>query len=300
MWAISRCLNLFNRYKGLLGILPALLFVIFFFAGGFVQSFFISMGDEESFYGKYESFWAYKELWNPSFFHSLGVTVAMAATVSVTAGILGFIISLLLATMSYQRTWLQILFQIPFGVPHLLAAYLLAQVFMQTGWYSRIAFHLGWIDSYEAFPILLHDQWGVGVLLAYMWKEIPFIVLLICPFLKKILEEWKDTVKMLGGSFSQMIRWVVIPILLPLWVGGMWVVFAFALGAYEIPALMARTSFGFIPVLAWQEYTQFGLERQPIAFAMNIILALVSFLIGCALLMLQRNWYKKGRRAWKS
>ena len=109
MWAISRCLNLFNRHKGLLGILPALLFVIFFFAGGFVQSFFISIGGEESFYGKYESFWAYKELWNPSFFHSLGVTVAMAATVSVTAGILGFIIALLLATMSSKRTWLHII-----------------------------------------------------------------------------------------------------------------------------------------------------------------------------------------------
>ena len=118
-------------------------------------------------------------------------------------------------------------------------------------------------------------------------------------FYNEIIIEWKDTVQMLGGSFSQMIRWVIIPILLPIWVGGMWVVFSYVLGAYEIPALMAQTSFGFIPVTAWQEYTQFGLSRQPLAIAMNIVLAVVSFVIGILLVMMQKNWYARGRRLWK-
>lgn len=75
--------------------------------------------------------------------------------------------------------------------------------------------------------------------------------------------------------------------------------FAFAIGAYEIPALLARTSFRFVPVLAWQEYTQFGLERQPIAIAMNMVLAIVSLFVGILLIYLQMNWYAKGRRVWK-
>lgn len=296
MWQMNRFSTFINKHKGLLGIFPALLFVIFFFVGGFLESVLISLGGHEEIYGGNGIGWAYKELFDDSFLKSLGVTVGVALMVSLLAGVMGFVVALLLAIYSRNRTWMHLIFQLPFGVPHLLAAYMLTQVFMQTGWYSRIAYHLGWIDSFEAFPVLIHDQWGIGVLLAYSWKEIPFIVLLVYPFITKLLAGWQDTVKMLGATLFQMIRWVIIPILLPIWVGGMWVVFAFALGAYEIPALMARTSFGFIPVTAWQEYTQFGLERQPLAIAMNVVLAVVSLLIGLVLLTLQKKWYDSGRR----
>jgi len=124
------------------------------------------------------------------------------------------------------------------------------------------------------------------------------MVLFIYPFIVKLIEDWQETAQVLGGTFSQTVSWVVVPILMPMWVGGMWIVFAFTLGSYEIPALLARTSFGVIPVIAFQEYSQFGLERQPIAIAMNMVLSVISFLAGCLLIYLQLRWYKKGRRVW--
>lgn len=289
-----------NKNKGLLGILPALLFMLIFFVGGIVHSLTLSLGSPEniSLVVQEEKFWAYKELVNPSFFQSIGVTVGIAAAVAVLSGITALIAALFLAERSQHWKWLNIIFQLPVGIPHLLSAYLLMQVFMQSGWYSRITYHLGWIDSIEEFPVLVHDDWGVGVILAYMWKEVPFIIILIYPFIIKLISEWREQSIALGGTFSQTVRWVIVPILLPMWVGGMWVVFAFTLGAYEIPALLARTSFGSIPVLAFQEYSQFGLERQTIAIAMNMVLALISFLVGCLLIYLQLRWYKRGRRVW--
>lgn len=299
MFQNNKVTNFLNKYKGLLGILPAFLFVLFFFGGGFIQSFLISLGNESDYYGNSEFAGAYKELIDPSLFRSIGITVGIALIISLLSGMIGFFIALLLAVSSSKKTWIQFILQLPFGVPHLLAGYMLMQTFMQTGWYSRIAYYLGWIETFEQFPELVHDPFSIGVILAYMWKEIPFIVLLIYPFLLKLINEWKETANVLGASFSQMIRWVIIPLVMPLWVGGMWVVFAFAIGAYEIPALLARTSFRFVPVLAWQEYTQFGLERQPIAIAMNMVLAIVSLFVGILLIYLQMNWYAKGRRVWK-
>jgi len=172
------------------------------------------------------------------------------------------------------------------------------QVFMQTGWYARIVFHLGLIPSFEKFPVLVHDNWGIGILLAYLWKEVPFIILLVYPFVTKLLLDWEETSRALGASFKQTVLLVILPLLMPLWVGGMWVIFAFALGAYEIPALMGRTSLGSIPVMAWQEYTQFGLDRQPVAIAMNMVLAVIAFLVGSILIFLQLKWFKQGRRVW--
>jgi putative spermidine/putrescine transport system permease protein len=289
-----------KKYKGLLGLLPALLFMLCFFIGGTLQSLYLSFSSQTGMtpLSHHDSFWAYKELANLSFTHSLGVTTGIALLTALLAGMIGLLSALFLAVRSYRWKWLHILLQLPMGIPHLFAAYILMQVFMQSGWYSRIAFHLGLIDSFENFPILIHDDWGVGVILAYLWKEVPFIVLLIYPFILKLLSDWKETSALLGASLSQTVLWVIVPILMPIWVGGMWVVFAFTLGAYEIPALLARTSFGSVPVMAWQEYSQFGLDRQPIAIAMNLMLAVVSFITGIILIYLQLKWYKQGRRVW--
>lgn len=299
MWATNKFSRFFNKYRGLWGILPAFIFVLFVFGGGFLQSLYISLGQQPDYYGTNGFAWAYKELLNPTFSKSLWITVGFALLIAIFSGIIGLLAALLLAGGSYNKPWIHAILQLPIGVPHLLAGYMLTQVFMKTGWYSRIAYHLGWIDSFEQFPMLIHDQWGIGMILAYLWKEIPFIVLLIYPFITKLLIDWKETAKVLGANFSQTVRWVIVPIVLPVWVGGMWVVFAFTLGAYEIPALLARTSLRLVPVQAWQEYTQFGLERQPLAIAMNVVLAAVSLVIGLILLYLQKKWYEEGRRIWK-
>jgi putative spermidine/putrescine transport system permease protein len=289
-----------KKYKGLLGLLPALLFMLCFFIGGILRSLYLSVNSQTGMpsLSHHDSFWAYKELANLSFAHSLGVTAGIALLTALLAGMIGLLAALFLAARSYRWKWIHILLQLPMGIPHLLAAYILMQVFMQSGWYSRFAFHLGLIDSFENFPIIIHDDWGIGVILAYLWKEVPFIVLLIYPFILKLLSDWKETSASLGASLTQTVLWVIVPMLMPIWAGGMWVVFAFTLGAYEIPALLARTSFGSVPVMAWQEYSQFGLDRQPIAIAMNMILAVISLITGIILIYLQLKWYKQGRRVW--
>jgi len=297
MWQNTKKFLQLNRYKGLLAILPALLFMLIFFIGGLFHSISLSL-QSQPLIGTTDRFWAYNELLNPAFYRSLGVTVGLAAATAILSGVMGLLVALFLAERRRKWKWLQIIFQLPIGIPHLLSAYLLMQVLMQSGWLARIAFHLGLVDSFEAFPVLIHDDWGISVILAYLWKEVPFMVLFIYPFIVKLIEDWQETAQVLGGTFSQTVSWVVVPILMPMWVGGMWIVFAFTLGSYEIPALLARTSFGVIPVIAFQEYSQFGLERQPIAIAMNMVLSVISFLAGCLLIYLQLRWYKKGRRVW--
>ncbi|MEH7107346.1 ABC transporter permease [Bacillus sp. JJ1764] len=300
MWQITKMIQKVNKSKRLLGVIPAFLFILFFFIGGTVQAILMSIGMLRGalILPQGERFAVYKELINERFFHSVGVTVGMAAVVAILSGVLGLLAAIYLAEKSYKWKWTQLIFHLPIGIPHLLAAYMFMQVFMQSGWISRLLFHLGLIDSMERFPMLIHDEWGVGVILAYLWKEIPFMILLIYPFIVKLISEWRDQAGLLGATFPQQVRWIFIPLLVPLWVGGMWVVFAFVLAGYEIPALLARTAFGSIPVIAWQEYTEFGLDRQPIAIAMNVILAVISLIVGFLLIYFQMKWYKQGRRLW--
>lgn len=285
-----------RRHAWVLGLLPAVLYILVFFVGGMLQSLWVSLGTPSSLYGRGELGWPYRELANRDFLHPLGTTAGLAAAAAAIASLAGLAMVLFLIRRGARWRWLEIISQLPMGVPHLLAAHLLAQVFWQSGWFSRLAYHLGLIQTLEEFPVLIQDPWGIGVLLTYAWKEIPFMVLLLLPFAARILYRWEETATALGASFGQTVRWVVLPALAPLWLGGMWVVFAFVLGAYEVPALTAATAPGWVPVLAWQEYTEFGLPRRPVAMAMNLLLAALAFLVGLGLLALQRNWHLKGRR----
>lgn len=276
------------------GVLPAALFFLLFFCGGLLQAVWLSFRPDEDL--NHGIGWAYRELASPDFFHSLGVTVGMAAWVSFFCGVVGLVAAILLTRPdSWRKKW-YFLFQFPMTLPHLLAAYLLSQVLWQSGWLSRLAYHLGWIEEMDQFPVLTQDEWGIGVLSAYAWKEIPFMILLLVPFLLRLQEQWAETARSLGASESQTLRWVILPLLWPVWVGGMWILFAFVLGAYEIPALMAATFPGWVPVRAWQEYTMFGLERRAVAVAMYLVLFGVALIVGLFLLRLQRVWYVKGRR----
>lgn len=289
--------NWWIQYKWLLGFAPAILFLLFFFIGGFVHALWASFGN--GIYESAEKGWAYKEILSSvRFYDNLWTTISFAFVVALLSGAIGLGVALFLARYTYRLPWLYLVAQLPVGIPHLFAAYMLSQLLLQTGWLARVAHALGFIESFEQFPVLVHDTIGLGAIAAYLWKEIPFIVLLVYPFIVKLYAEWEEIAKTLGASRMQLVRYVVVPLVVPLWVGGMWVVFAFALSAYEVPAILARTSYGMLSVEAWKEYTQFGLHRQPVGIALNVLLAIVAFIIGVVLVWLQKKWYEKGRRVW--
>jgi putative spermidine/putrescine transport system permease protein len=277
-------------------LLPASLFIVLFFVGGMLQTLWLSMELVPNVYGNGPPGAAYYELANSSFLQSLLRTVGLAAASSLLAGVTGMGVALLLAVRARRFKWLSTLLHFPMGIPHLLAAYLLTQLFWQSGWYSRLLYTIGIIDEMDQFPVLIQDPWGIGILLTYSWKEIPFMVMLLLPFVVRALDEWGQAARCLGASFAQTVRWVVLPMLFPIWVGGMWIIFAFVLGAYEIPALTGSTASSLVPVLAWQEYTAFGLDRRTVAMAMNFVLAAVALVAGILLLYLERVWYQRGRR----
>ena len=49
------------------------------------------------------------------------------------------------------------------------------------------ALAVGLIESAEAFPLLINDRFGIGIMLAYVWKEIPFITLMLLSVLRSTL-----------------------------------------------------------------------------------------------------------------
>ena len=119
------------------------------------------------------------------------------------------------------------LLALPVPVPHLLVATVAVVWLAPGGLADRI---LG------GLPVtLVRDSGGLGIVLVYVYKEAPFLLLLVLAALGRGHQESDEAAAALGVTPLQRLRWVTWPtVRSPLVVGSI-VVFAFALGAFEVP-----------------------------------------------------------------
>ena len=149
---------------------------------------------------------------------------------------------------------------------------------------------LGWIEEQQQFPLLIYDAQGVGVILAYIWKEIPFIVFFAAALMANINGSLGEAAVNLGaGRWTAFFR-VTLPLCRNTIFSGFLIIFVFALGAYELPFLLGATTPKALPILAYQEYTHPDLTHRPYAMALNGVIIIISLV--CAAIyfaLMQRN-----------
>ena len=142
-----------------------------------------------------------------------------------------------------------------------------------------MALHLGLISEQADFPILVHDDWGVGIILVYLWKQVPFIGLIALAVLQSIGEDYEELARSLGATGWQRFRHVLFPLMLPGLIPGSIVIFAFVFGSFEVPYLMGESFPTMLSVLSYRLYIDTDLALRPQAMAVSVIIALVVLLM---------------------
>jgi putative spermidine/putrescine transport system permease protein len=181
-------------------------------------------------------------LGSPGFLSALGLSLWIATVSTVIAAVLALGSALLLRQAFPGRGAVGLLFQLNLTVPHVVGAVGILYLFSQSGSFARLAYSAGLIGAPAEFPILTQDPYAIGIILQYVWKEVPFILL---------------------------------PQLAPALTGAAALVFAFAFGAYEIPLILGAHAPEALPVLAWRSFTDVDLTTRPEAYAMAITIALI-------------------------
>lgn len=168
---------------------------------------------------------AWSDLFDDPVFADAVLFTVRTALLSTT---LAALVALGLALAVRRRGRLiRILLALPVPVPHLLVA-TVAVVWLAPGGLADRA--LG------GLPLtLVRDPAGMGIVLVYVYKEAPFLLLLVLAALGRGHQESDEAAAALGLTPLQRLRWVTWPaVRTPLVVGSI-VVFAFALGAFEVP-----------------------------------------------------------------
>ncbi|WP_215112854.1 ABC transporter permease subunit [Exiguobacterium sp. s63] len=171
------------------------------------------------------------ETWRDSFVTTLYV-VSVSTMLSLVFG------TWLARTVVKQRwRFTSTILKIPMFVPHIAAAYLFWLLFSGANGFGGI----------EA-----NERDYVTVILTYIWKEIPFVFLMMLGTYEQLNRGYVETSKTLQLSPYAQFKHAEFPFLIKPLLDSTWILVAFISFAYEVPALLGVTYPKLLGVLAYE------------------------------------------------
>lgn len=244
------------------GALPALVVLAVLFGGALLGTLTSSLTPGGPGGGASLSAWG-DVLGDARFRRALAFTVALALVATTASALLALGVTALLRGRRRPAT----LAVLPVLVPHLLVAVVTVLWLGPGGLADRV---LG------TLPVeVVRDPWGLGIVLVYLVKEVPFLVLLLLASWGPEVLDREEAVAVLGADRWQRLRTVVLPAVRGPLVLGSLLVAAFVLGAFEVPLVVGPTEPVTVPVYALQERQTAELAGHARAGAALLIAALV-------------------------
>ena len=152
------------------------------------------------------------------------------------------------------------------SIPHVAWAVALIALVAQSGSVSRAAASAGFLDRPDQFPVFLADRAGIGIIAHLVTKELAFVTLVTLPLATRRARHAVTTAATLGATRSQRFRFVFLPAIAPALLPAAAVVFAFAIGSYEAPALLGGQRPRTLSVVALEHFRGADLTRRADAF----------------------------------
>ena len=273
---------------------PAIAVIILLFLGGLASGFLRSLNYFPLIGLNDFNLDAYVAIFTDNgFIQSLVLTFHIAFTSTLIASILAVASALLLRPAFRGKRIVHFFFSLNLTIPHLVGAIGVLYLFQNSGLVSRIMTGLDLISKPADFPAMVFDPWAIGIIIQYVWKEIPFIGVIVLAILLSVGEDYESVARSLGANRWQAFRQVTLPLIMPGVVSASVIVFAFTFGAFEIPYLLGRTFPAALPVLAYQSYTDVDLAARPQAMAMAMVIAFISTLLIMAYMKLSRVYIRE-------
>ena len=215
----------------------------------------------------YRQFWTEPQ-YRDGFFFSLWLGVASTLISLATA----LLFSALMQIRFPGRLLVSVLYKIPLVVPSLVAAFLILSLIGPGGILARLVFHWGW-----AWPRLVYDRWGWGVILVLVWHNVPFMMVIISAVMASIPLDILDAARNLGASPWAVFRCVTVPLSLSGISAATLLVFIQVFGAFAVPSLLESAYPTALPVIMQMEMMDHA--NWALASALGAVLTVASGLI---------------------
>lgn len=234
-----------------------------------------------------------EELKRPEVLRSLGVSLKVSFLSSIFAALIGTLICAALVGTRKERGAMLYTVRLPILVPHTVVAVFTVALLSQTGIFARIAYALGIISDYTDFPSILYGTGYFGVILAYIWKEAPFIAYFSLALMSSVSHTLGEAAENLGATSFKSFMHITLPLSIPAIARGFIIVFIYSFGGYELPLLLGATLPKAFPVYTYIEFIKPDFKLRPYAMAMNGITLMLSLLMALIYAVAMHRMIKK-------
>jgi putative spermidine/putrescine transport system permease protein len=162
---------------------------------------------------------------------SLFFSLKMGLLSSVGTLVVAFPIALFFRKGGTGKGILGSIIKVPLFIPALVAAFLILNLISYHGLVNTVLMRLNLINE----PLrMLNDKFGWGVVFIQIWKNLPFVLLIVMASLASIRDDTIDAAKNLGAGYWSVFFRIYVPLAMPGILVSMILMFIKAFGDFPI------------------------------------------------------------------
>ncbi|MGL4998383.1 ABC transporter permease [Cetobacterium sp.] len=292
-----------GKFKKLIYIVPFLLYMICFFLYGLYYVLMTSLGYNRILTDSYFTLDYYKDVLNSKeFYESLVYTIKINSIAALISFILTIALLFLVFLSKRKRYFysenFQKIIEIPVFIPYLISAYGVLLVFMKRGILNNLLLKMNIIRTIDDFPILTNDYNGIGIIITYVWKALPFMTMMSLPIVFKANKKWESLGIIYNLTDVDFFRKIVLPLVFPTLSVSFFIVLTYLFASFETPYILGITYPRVLSVMVFDNYTKESLDLRGKIMVMNILISVISLFFGGIMCFVLKRFTKFGERAW--
>lgn len=199
-------------------------------------------------------------------------TIVLTFLLAISSTFLSIVLSLPLALILREKLWGHRFFRftilIPITLPGLVGALGLLVFYGSRGWINLFVtqvLHLRKLNINYTIP---------GLILFYLWHYFPYTALTTLATLEGLDRSVEEAASVVGASPWQVLRYVVLPLIMPGILAGSVLTFMAAFGSFSIP-LVAGGNYRPLSVAIYTQIEAFTPARWSMGSAMSVVMAIL-------------------------
>ncbi|MGL5796757.1 MAG: ABC transporter permease [Cetobacterium sp.] len=197
----------------------------------------------------------------------------------------------------YTRMFQKIV-EVPVFISYLVSSYGVLIMFMKRGFLNNFLLEINAIESIDNFPILTNDKFGVGIIITYIWKSLPFMVMMSLPIVFRAEKKWNSLGIIYNLSHFQFFKKIILPLVFPSISISFFIVSAYLFASFETPYILGVSYPKVLSVMVFDMYTKGSLELRGQIMAINILISIISLVFSGILYLSLKKISKFNEREW--
>ncbi|BBJ27531.1 ABC transporter permease [Athalassotoga saccharophila] len=190
------------------------------------------------------------------YLESLWFSFWNSALATVIISVISFFLAIFFYFVNFKgKSFVSATYKIPLFIPYLISAFAWWNLLSPGGYAQRLLAATGIVNPNM---LLVNDPNGIGIIVANVWMNFPYMVLLITGTLKMIDPTLIEAARTLGSTFWKSIFKIVLPLSMPGFLAGSILSFIGMFGAFSVAFILGASWPQYMSISIYNDVTQFS------------------------------------------